>query len=367
MTGTLLDALLKPNPTLNTSFETSTGREGRTSSRKVEHYVKLRPSNIEVWEDFNFSTIISAYDHVLHTTIDEPMRSPTRSECNLFSKSSMGTIVSSWCKDRMNEGMKLAARRIQRDLHQTPIEPSLRVGEIEIERNPGSLLQMAEYPAAYFKPDSYVHGIVKLHGGPMYLPIVIKPSSAWRSSILFDETVGPKTALQPLRQLGTYCKSCNVRIGLIITSEEAVAVRYYEINTWEVGCQYMPVPWSNFGQQLTVNLTLWTCVMLSLNDRHHSIVPRSHLFPEIGTWLEEPGSGETVYHHIYSGHYTRSFPGSATVVKKGKGLQNLSGNGVSKRRVVDYTVGTNEDLWKHKHQIKGGNYLELAELRALYR
>ncbi len=369
MTHILLDSVLAPNPTLFTDHEVGTGRRSKSSTRKVDHYVKIKPSNVEIWEDFNFSTIISGYGHVIHTILKEPPRfRPTRSMCELGGETSMRNIVLTWCKDRVNEGMKSAAASIQRELRQSQIEPSLRVEEIGIKRNPEldrNVPRMrGDRAGTFFKPDTYVIGLVERNKGPIYMPIEIKPSTIWQSSMLLDETVDPNTALHPLRQLGTYCKSCDVRIGLIITSNEAVAVRYYNIDVWEVGCQYMPVPWSNSGRQLTVNFTLWACVMLSLNDKYHHIVPRSHLFPDISTWQAEPGLWRTTYRHIYSGHCTNRSPRDARVLKKAV-RKGQPPNEIPERIMVN--IGASDgDLRKEQNKIKARKNVEAVEKRTLH-
>ncbi|TGJ79360.1 hypothetical protein E0Z10_g9401 [Xylaria hypoxylon] len=171
---------------------------------------------------------------------------------------------------------------------------------------------------------------------------------------MLEDGTDEDMALQPLRQLGTYCKNCDTRIGVIVTPEEAVAVRYYDVDDWEVGCHYMPVPWSNSGRELTVNLTIWACAVLSLNDKYHHIVPRPHLFPEINTWQEGPIKGH--YQHVYSGRLSTELPVGAIVVDKKKLLGEVP------ERVVVNIGSSDEDILKGQRRIAAQQKLRRMKL-----
>ncbi|KAI0513291.1 hypothetical protein F5B22DRAFT_611979 [Xylaria bambusicola] len=318
---TFLSRVQEANPDLETYYE---GRQGG-SSKTVKSYVKIKGRNAELWKEFNSANITSAYRHVLDTVVNRPPSSrPSRSMCLIGLEESMKNIVLDWCKKRIDEGLKLAAAVIQKDLGQPQIEPSFRVEQINIEKDPSLTENIPEEdqdrPGKYVRPDAYVMGRADIQSGPMYMPLEIKPSSLWRSSMLMTDEKS-QAGLQPLRQLGTYCKVCDTRIGVIITPEEAVAVRYYDISEWEVGCHFMPVPWSNSGDQLTVNLAIWACAALSLNDKYHHIVPKPHLFPEINTWQEAPSKG--YYRHLYSGRYDSKLPPGAIIDTKENSLEEV--------------------------------------------
>ncbi len=354
MNKIFLNSVLEPNPDLVTVWQKGQG----SSSKIVKSYVQLDPDNLKVWSAFSFANITSAYRHVIHTRLSHPPSfRPTRSMRTMGPEQSMRNIVLTWCKDRVNEGMKRAARVIQQNLGQPEIEPSLRVEEVNVKKNhlftKNLPKELQDRPGNYVRPDSYVMGLVELQRGPIYMPVEIKPSSIWRSS-MFEDGTDEDIALQPLRQLGTYCKNCDTRIGVILTPDEAVAVRYYDIDEWEVGCHYMPVPWSNSGHRLTVNLTIWACAVLSLNDEYHHIVPRLHLFPEINTWQEGPRKG--YYQHLYSGRFTTKLPVGAVVIAE------KPPSGEVPERVVVNIGSTDEDILKGQRRIAAQQKLRRISL-----
>ncbi|KAI1272995.1 hypothetical protein F5Y07DRAFT_391588 [Xylaria sp. FL0933] len=343
MSTTVQDRLSEPNIQLNIEGQKGQG----TSTKLVKSFVKLNHDNVDNWAEFTFANITSTYQHVLRTVFTPcTVMVPTSSECIIGPERSMENVLMMWSKRKFSEAMKLAASVIQQDLRQPLIEPSMRVEGICIQKREQFMESIPkedqDRPGKYVKPDAYVMGPVEGTKGPIYMPFEIKTSSVWRSSMLKDQKV-KGAALQPLRQLGTYCKNCETRIGILLTPIEAVAVRYYDIDEWEVGCHYRAVPWSNRGRQLTVNLAIWACVMMSLNDEYHHIVPKSQLFPEINTWQECSVKG--YYQHLYSGRVSSELPIGAAVVPR------KAPSGKTADRVVVNYGATDEQILREQKRV----------------
>ncbi|KAF4960610.1 hypothetical protein FSARC_10424 [Fusarium sarcochroum] len=139
----------------------------------------------------------------------------------------------------------------------------------------------------------------------------------WNSTALSGSL--HSAALLPIRRIATYCILANTRYGFILTAQELVVVRVsgtaYEVQK-PGQVEWQAIPWDASGPNvLTVTLSLWFLVMLSLRDTCRSICAPDQV-PPLHRWWKYQKPQVTIFHHHISMRESFDHPAGASVEEK---------------------------------------------------
>ncbi|KAH7244402.1 uncharacterized protein BKA55DRAFT_541307 [Fusarium redolens] len=145
---------------------------------------------------------------------------------------------------------------------------------------------------------------------------------AWNSNkLLHTETAMAK---RPLLRIAKYCLLAHTRYGFIMTMDEIVVVRIKgTVFDTKAPChvEWQAVPWVAQGPyELTVCLSMWSLVMLSLDDLRLSTSPSHYMPPphhiphprSLNIWWHYQIPGGFFYRHPSSGQREADLPEGAT-------------------------------------------------------
>ncbi|KAH9897186.1 hypothetical protein F4778DRAFT_793743 [Xylariomycetidae sp. FL2044] len=276
MNRTVLDILTTPNPELgqiiNEDDETNFGNT--TGRFQAVH-------EIQPWEDFTGENIRNTFREFFSETISEPF--PTklsrRHRC-VKDENDVDKIFDNWCCEVVDGVLDTALIYIQGALN-------IDLMQLEIGQKLSMLKKQTAKRDLCWKPDWTF--LINRYHPQWYLLGDSKVFKKWQSQSIplmvhkDDRTIvlqqGGKTdveksrgftqALLPITQVVQYCIQAGIAHTFIVTSEELVKA----------------IPWENSSTSsdadddsaLTVNLALYTLLLLSLKPEHRRIRYRSEL------------------------------------------------------------------------------------------
>jgi hypothetical protein len=139
---------------------------------------------------------------------------------------------------------------------------------------------------------------------------------AWQSSLLLQEPTPRRLA--PLQRLAKYCLLANTRYGFIFTGAELVVVRVsgttarHPVSPCRV--EWRSIPWNVSGPGvLTVKLSLWSLVMMSLHTQYRAICTPERILPLNLWWQYRNCEGREVFRHHLSMREVFQRPNGAVV------------------------------------------------------
>lgn len=300
ITGTPIDVLTTTNPVLDKRQQT----EGKVTTNK--DYAPLDDESIELWPDFNYHNVISAFGSLLTSGAAEPVETQRRhgSPFEIHQEDSLDRVMNVWNLCVCRDTLKAGAAEVQARLGLPRVDITMRVHEQDLPHPSFSKALVPDF-CIYAKDSSQtvlVWGENKL-------------SSKWKSD---RDALGPRWAenwLWPFRQLATYCIASNTRYGCILTPDELVVVRVFKADLGynvKHSLQYASIPWENNGtNNLTVNLGLWVMAMLALNTSHRCIINQPDVLPLNVWWKDKDRDGKRVYEHHLTGVRSSRLPARA--------------------------------------------------------
>jgi hypothetical protein len=267
-TTTLLHYLTQANPEVETRW-----RSLSQSETKGDDYPDLR--KLALWEDFQLETIVKMFDHKLSNLLMErydnlpnmPKLRPSSLE--LYLEACVQDVVTMFNQEIVLEALDKTTPR--RDF----------LGQ-EVWMLRGSKTRVKW--KTKLAPDWA--GRSQLEFENNILPGDTKMSKNFDSdSILEAVTEGEEIGrnlnhLWPIRQVLWYCYNTGMRYGYIITDKELIVLR---VGTYEEKepptfedlrtairkksrVEWRAIPWDNSGNELTINLALWTLHILAANN-----------------------------------------------------------------------------------------------------
>ncbi|KAM7219530.1 hypothetical protein V8F06_005085 [Rhypophila decipiens] len=293
---TILAVLTQKPPDLNRE------REGTGRNTRGPFWVDVADTDVSLWHDFTFETIMAAYGDLLGRTAPGDPRRRIRAEdmslsdCDIVCEDAMDFFFHGWfgkvVKGCMKDTPSLAC----------DLDPAISRGKPEDESDGTK--------AKAFNPDWLIH----VHpDGQVFVVGESKLDSKWKSQ-WSSSFSGPGKRLKtdhqaeriwPIRQIATYCNRANTRYGFLFTPLELVAVRVSNIPTTSLstscGVEYRSVPYANWGgQKLTVSLALWALAMMGANENVRNCALKRQ-YVSLGSWSRQRGTGSNKLVHCLSG------------------------------------------------------------------
>ncbi|KAF5645451.1 hypothetical protein F52700_2014 [Fusarium sp. NRRL 52700] len=135
---------------------------------------------------------------------------------------------------------------------------------------------------------------------------MVHVSSIWCSTDIENDSA------EPIRHLAKYAQISGTRYSFAITDTEVVAIRFHSLDRGEPGAQWNAIPRSACGEGiLTINLAIWALIMMSLNDKHRSVVDYTGTVP-LNAWSAHGG----FYRNHLSGRRLPYLPTGAVVLNQ---------------------------------------------------
>ncbi|KAJ4266249.1 hypothetical protein NW762_004232 [Fusarium torreyae] len=126
----------------------------------------------------------------------------------------------------------------------------------------------------------------------------VQLSGAWSSNDLEAQT---GCAMWPIERLAKYAKHGGTRYSFIMTDLELVVVHFFKLTPGKLGAQWQAIPRNSSGEgTMTVNLAIWSLVMMSLNIEHRVVAQQLETLPINIWWKEENFESGFVYQHHLS-------------------------------------------------------------------
>ncbi|KAF4943219.1 hypothetical protein FGADI_13555 [Fusarium gaditjirri] len=249
------DALALPNATLFGPEHASSSIRADTTRHAV------RALSISKWTNFDFEVLTELYKDMLNQMVPPPN----------------GAKSGPFHVNIIEEAKKMFLE------HLSPrLEEPIKQGAALLGSQFGH-----QFPAVVVKPGksfdkqtptlSYVAG-----NDPDGRTLVVNlclHANAWRSSMISGNKA--TMARRPLDRLAKYCLLAHTRYGFLMTTEEIVVVRIRgTVFNTNMSChvEWQAIPWSAQGPyELTACLSIWSLVMLSLDDLRMSGSPPHYL------------------------------------------------------------------------------------------
>ncbi|KAM0467418.1 hypothetical protein ACHAP7_011942 [Fusarium lateritium] len=252
------------------------------------------PISIEAvhWDDFNFQSLSEAYGDTLSANLDfqhvEPYSNPTQ----ITGLNTLKAVCEGYVFRCIHQAMVKGVEDIACRLDQ-------RIPNVEIVRDDLIASGYRSGQSILLRDNSISNTPVRLMVSCFY------HTSTWTSDSLLQEH-NPGSAV-PLQRLATYCLRARTRYGFIFSSEELVVVRVSST----AACNFMApcrvewqsIPWNASGSSpgvLTVKLSLWSLVMMSLHTEYRVICTPERLLPVHLWWRYRNCEGREVFRHHLS-------------------------------------------------------------------
>ncbi|KAF5978864.1 hypothetical protein FCOIX_5615 [Fusarium coicis] len=259
-------------------------------SRNAPTMIPMRPENITHWTDFNIIDINNAYGDLLRKPssmipgqgADKSFRN--QSELRNYALEAMFSTL----RPLVPESARVLGQRLgfsqtiewHRDI---PLVGPQVVGQ-------------ALSPSLTIFVDTVPRGNL--------VTSMVHVSKFWRSMDIENGST------DPIQHLGLYAQRSGSRYTFAITDTEVVVIRFHSLDGGETGAQWNAIPHSACGEgTLTINLAIWALTMMSLNDRHRSIVEHARTVP-INAWSAHDG----FYCNYLSGRRLPYLPTGAVVL-----------------------------------------------------
>lgn len=229
--------------------------------------------DIELWEEFQLTTLNESYSHVLDVDIPANSIAVPQAE-DFFADGSV-----------LNTPKDLARLVAWND---RVVRPTLDVAKNHQGLHAGLQLRSEMWTPGSRSQDH----VISLDDSPLQNLVVgiSRPSYMFPArGVANNPARASKEALWPLRQLAHFCDEADTRYGYIITEQDFLACCFYKpdigISDWKV--DVMAIPWTRATErQLTTDAALWWLCMLGLSAPEHRKLVRKDEAVSIAQWKE---------------------------------------------------------------------------------